>query len=409
MPLTEFGSNASTNCCFSKQCAPVFTPNCRGQRQFGPFRALGGHDARPLAVRQPLQVVASRHHRHRKAGTRLANGADQLAAHLLNRRKRMFNPRAGLRDSVVSPLLGFGQRLVPLAFALNPVPVAVRFQPGFPFLGRIAPIGEDIPTRVGRVHDRLEVPAVVGAGRVGHNLADKLVLLVDVHRELVAMVTLAMLLGPGGIQILLAALGRRPVSGQGVLFDLFLVIPGEVLPGRGHQRGVDDLATPCDKALLEQLRGNTIEDGLGAGFADSVLEGPHCRPIRNVGGLGQTAEALVAHPVQQLVFHLLVGQVVQALQDQNAHHGFGGKRRPATLETERARGNVINFRRQGRKVDAGFNLGERVAQLVDGLLVMLVGKQVSLDGATLLHGGLVKNQVATILPGQARMRFIEAP
>ncbi|MFZ5482617.1 MAG: hypothetical protein ACOZB0_00160, partial [Pseudomonadota bacterium] len=42
---------------------------------------------------------------------------------------------------------------------------------------------------------------------------------------------------------------------------------------------------------------------------------------------------------------------------------------------------------------------------------MLVGKQVSLDGTALLHGGRVKDedQVATILPGQARVRFFEAP
>jgi hypothetical protein len=36
--------------------------------------------------------------------------------------------------------------------------------------------------------------------------------------------------------------------------------------------------------------------------------------LSNSGGLAQTAEALVAHPIQQLVFHLLVRKVVQPLE-----------------------------------------------------------------------------------------------
>lgn len=399
MLLTESGSNSTTYGCFSEQRSPGYTLNRRGQRQFGPFRALCGHDAHPLAVRQPLQVVAGRHHRHHKVGARLANGADQLAAHLLNGRKCVFNLRARLRDSAVSPLLGIRQRLVPMAFALNPVPVAVRFQPGFALLGRIAPIGIDIPAGVGRVHDRLEVLAVVCAGGVGHDLADELVPLVDIHRELVAMVAHAMFLGPGRIQVLLAPLGRLPVGGHGVFFDLFLLIPGEVLPGCRHQRGIDDLPSTRDEALPEQLHGDALEDSPGAGFADPVLEHPDCRPVGNVGGQSQTAEALVAHPVQQLVFHLFVGQVVEALENQNAYHRFSGKRRSATLWATRAWGNSVDFRRQGDKVDAGFDLGEWIAQLVEGPLVLLVGKQVSLDGAASFHRGPVPHgQMVRILP-----------
>ena len=411
MLLTESGSNSSVTCCFSQQVCPVFTPTCRGQRQFGPFRALCGHDARPLAVRQPLQVVTRGHHRHRKVGTRLTNGADQLAAHLFNRPKRMFNTGSCLRNAMVPSLLSVGQRLVPMALALNPVPVAIRFQPSLSLFGRIAPVGIDISAGVGRVHDRVKVLAVMRAGRVGDDLADELVRLVDVHRELVAMVALAMLLGPGRIQILLAPLGRRPVGGHHVRFELFLVILGEVLPGRGYQRGVNDLATSGDETLLEQLCGDAIEDGLGAGFANPVLKRPHCGPVRNVGGLGQPTEALVAHPVQQLVLHLLVRQVVQALQDQNAYHGFSGERWPATLEADRARSNVVDVCRQSHEVDTGLDLGKRVAQLVEGLLVMPVGKQVSLDGAALLHGGQVrmKSDDGNFTPARAGWMFFEVP
>lgn len=322
----------------------------------------------------------------------------------------MLDPCPRLRNPVVTPLLCLGQRLVPMAFALNPVPVAVGLQPGLPILGRIAPVGIDIPAGVGRVDHRNEIPAVVRAGRIGNDLTDELVRLVGVHRELVAMMALAVLLGPDRIQILLAPLGRFPVGRHGILVEFRFVVLAEVLPGRRYQDGINDLATARNQALLEQLRGDAIEDGPGACFADSVLKRPHSGPVRNVCGLGQPTEALVAHPVHQLVFHLFVRQVVQALEHQNAHHGLGGKRRPPTLKTGRTRGNAIGFFRQGGKVDAGLDLDERVAQLIEGLLMMLVGKQIGLDGAALLHDGQVNfNSGAAILTGPARVRFFEAP
>ena len=40
-------------------------------------------------------------------------------------------------------------------------------------------------------------------------------------------------------------------------------------------------------------------------------------------------------------------------------------------------------------VDIGLDLGERVPELVERLLVMILSKQVRLDGASLVHGAQV--------------------
>jgi hypothetical protein len=271
-----------------------------------------------------------------------------------------------------------------MATALNPVAVTVRFQPSLPLLGRIAPVGINIPAGVGRVHDGRKVLAVVGVGSVGDDSANELVPLVDVHRELVAEVALAMLLRSGGVNVLLSPLGRRPVRRHGAFLEHFMVVLREVLLRCRHQRGVDDLPSPGDEPLLEQLCADAIEDDLGTGLPNPVLEYPHCGPVWNVGRVRQSAEALVTHAAQQLAFHLFVRQVVQALQDQNAHHGFGGKRRPTTSWTgwTSTWRNAVNFRRQGGKVDRRFDLGKRIAQRVDLLPVMPLGKQVRLDGAS---------------------------
>src|SRR5690606_29116321 len=237
--------------------------------------------------------------RHRKVRSRLADRADQLAAHLINGREHVLDTGARLGDAMVTPLLTLRQRLVARTLSLNLVPVTLVLQPIFTPLGREAPVRIDVSARVQGVEHALEVLAVVDAGRTRLDLADDLVLLVHVDRELVSEVILAVLLGPGGIGVFLAPLGRLPVSRHRAFLDELVLFPAVALLGRGYQRRIDDLAATGDEAVLEQLGRDTIEQDLRAGFADAVLERPHRRSIRNIDRASQPAEALVAHPVKQ--------------------------------------------------------------------------------------------------------------
>ena len=293
----------------------------------------------------------------------------------------MLDPRARLGDAGVAPLLAFRQGLVALPLALNLVTEAVFLQPDFALGRRIAPVGIHIPACVGGVEHVVEVLAVVRARRVGLDLADELVFLVDVDRELVAEVALAVFLGPGRVEVLLAPLGGLPVGRHRALPDQFLLAPAGVLRGRRYQRGVDDLPAARDEAFLEQLRRDAVEQRLRARFADAILEGPDRGAIGDVRRIRQPAEALVAHAVEQLVLHLLVRQAVQPLQDQDAHHRFGRIRRSATLWTDRPGRDAIHLSRQRREVDVRLDLGKWITQRVDLLAVLVVSEQVGLDGA----------------------------
>ena len=97
MIATESCSVSSANHRFLRWCHLAFASNRLRQRRFGPFRASEGLDSRLLEINQPLQVVAGCHHRHRKVRPRLADGAQQLAAHLLDGPEHMLDLRASWR------------------------------------------------------------------------------------------------------------------------------------------------------------------------------------------------------------------------------------------------------------------------------------------------------------------------
>src|SRR5574343_1022024 len=277
MTATEFASISLATHRVSRRSCPVFASTRPRHRRFGPFRASEGLDSGLPEVDQPLQVVAGGHHRHREARPRLADGAQQLATHLLEGAEHVLDPGARFGDALVTPLLALGQRLVAFALPLDLIPEAVLLQPGFTPLGRVAPVGIDVPTRVARIEDVVKVLAVVRTRRVGLDSANDLVFLVDVDRERVAEVARAVLLRPGRVEVLLAPFRRPPVGGHRTVLDQRLLTPTVVLLGGGDQGGVDDLTAACDETLPEQLRRDTVKERLGARFTDPVLEGPVVR------------------------------------------------------------------------------------------------------------------------------------
>lgn len=105
MILAESGSISSANHRHRRPSRPVLASNRLGQRRFGSFRASEDLDSGLLEVNQPLQVVAGHHQRHRKVCPRLADGAKQLAADLVDGREHVLDPRPRPGDALVAPLL----------------------------------------------------------------------------------------------------------------------------------------------------------------------------------------------------------------------------------------------------------------------------------------------------------------
>ncbi len=114
---------------------------------------------------------------------------------------------------------------------------------------------------------------------------------------------------------------------------------------------------------------------------DALGKAPDGVAVRYVHFVLQQAKALVAHAVVQRVFHLLVREVVQARQDENAHHHLGGIGRAPALAAICPCQKAIDQHSQFSEVDLLGGGLQRIAYLIDPSLARGFGEEVELQGA----------------------------
>lgn len=97
-----------------------------------------------------------------------------------------------------------------------------------------------------------------------------------------------MRLGPGRMGVFLPALYSPPVRMRHFLMDDFLFLAAD-FQFRGRNQGrVNHLSAAGDKAFLEDLFGNCLEQRKGSRFPSPILKSRNGGAIRNVQRLNQT-------------------------------------------------------------------------------------------------------------------------
>lgn len=182
----------------------------------------------------------------------------------------------------------------------------------FPRLTGIGAVGVDVLARICWVHHGVEVLADMGRGRAGRVLADEAAAFhIHIDGELLAKGALAVVLGPGSIQVFLAPLGLAPILWHRALLEGLLLQRALALLGQRNQGSIHDLPAPSDVAGLQKLLLYTLEDGLRPSLPNPVLKRLDRGPNRDAGRVRELAEALMVHPAKKLILHLLVREVVQ--------------------------------------------------------------------------------------------------
>ena len=96
----------------------------------------------------------------------------------------------------------------------------------------------------------------------------------------------------GGLQILLPALGLAPVTGHLALIEQHLLLLGEGLNVRRHQRGVDDLPAAGDVAVAQQLAIDGLKQRRRAIDTQALLIVPDGVAIGHVGAVREPSKSV---------------------------------------------------------------------------------------------------------------------
>ena len=140
------------------------------------------------------------------------------------------------------------------------------------FLADISGIKLEVLPLVFFINERRDNVGVMHAGICGMVLLDELCLLVSLDVVLVAIVVLAALLRPAGIDVLVAALVGLalllplgvavlglPEAAPVAFLDLLVLITGVALAGSLHESGIDNLALVEGQAQRVEVRPELIK------------------------------------------------------------------------------------------------------------------------------------------------------
>ncbi len=133
--------------------------------------------------------------------------------------------------------------------------------------------------------------------------------------------------------------------------ELLFVCFGEVLVGGGYQCGADDLPAPRQVAMAQQLADQRLKQCRRTICAQALLVVPNGVAIGDVDTVSEQAKALVTHAVQKLILGLLIAEVLEVLEDQNAHHDLGGLRWTSAPAGIASGQQLIDDARKVSKVD----------------------------------------------------------
>src|SRR6516165_1127915 len=129
------------------------------------------------------------------------------------------------------------------------------------------------------------------------------------------ILTLRLYLSAHSWSVLIPTLGR--LAG----FDRLVLVTGVVLLGCIDDRGVNNLPTTSDVALGIEVTSEALKQRLDqTGPGQRFPEQPHCRRVGNRIFQAEPEKPHEREPVADLVFDLLVGQVIERLQHQNLKH-----------------------------------------------------------------------------------------
>lgn len=231
--------------------------------------------------------------------------------------KDMLDSRTDLGSGSVALLFSGRQGTIAAPLALDVLAKTVLAEALQSIRGSIGRIRPDVLARiVGK--ELLEHVAVV-QGRIGHGIAANQLVL-HIHRDvvLVAVIRLAVLLGPARVRVFSTPLVLGPVLWDVALFDRGIFLPVVPLFRHADNAGIHDLPFHRHETVVPEMRIEGRKQFLyNAGLDEVFPKTPDGGGIGNLLADVQTKKAPKGVPVENLKLGRVIRQIVQRLQDEN--------------------------------------------------------------------------------------------
>jgi len=203
--------------------------------------------------------------------------------------KDMLNPGTSLCASPIPSPFPISELLVARTFTLNMLPITHLLQPVDLLLRAIGRISPDIAAGILRIKQFFKHVAIVHFRTAHRVTTDQFVLHISRDMVLVAKEIFAILLGPAGIGIFLAALVIAPVFWLAPSLDLQILLTAVALDGHADNIGINYLSFLRPETFFQKKGIKLGEQRFhNSGIGEIVAESPDGRTVGNLAGGMQT-------------------------------------------------------------------------------------------------------------------------
>jgi len=303
---------------------------------FRPVRPIRARQSRELCSEEGIsvEVVGQIGHADFEASSSDSYAAESVSSKVSDAPEDVFGAAPYRAFDAVPLGLFAGQLAGAGAFfadeVVDPVPGEVSFH-GLADVGAVRPQSRAAVVFSDQLADGLRVvDGGVGDRECLHELAYR----IDLRVVLIAVVGLAVLLGPARIAVFLTAAPGVLLEAFGTptLFDLTVLTlrfcrrpaprnMGTIALARGlHKARIDDLSFLSDQSPGPELAVESLENRTDSFFAQTLLESPDRGMVGNRIARTQPHEPQEAEAVGELELHLFIAQIVESLQKQHLQH-----------------------------------------------------------------------------------------
>jgi len=244
----------------------------------------------------------------------------------------MLDATTYFRPAIIAFALAFGQPFIAAAFLLHTTAKSLLFKKPAFVCGAIGRIRPDILAGVVFIKQLLKNFTVMHRSVSDIKVTNQLMLHIYINVVFISELISAMLFYPTGVGVFLPFLVITPAVWNIAFFNLLVFVPAVTLLRSGNNTGINDLSLSGGKAIVPKELVELVKQLFNQAALGKLLsEQPDRLGVRDRVGNRHFEKSHEGEPIPDLKLNLVVGKIVQRLQDHYFEHDDHVERLPASI------------------------------------------------------------------------------